>query len=82
MERVKQSGALLGITFLRLVMVAVLIVLQWMVSDLMYSWGLWPIGALLRIFAWLEALGLLFATLIGIGMSVMVLIRPLDESTA
>jgi hypothetical protein len=56
-------GALIAISF-----AAVGIALIWWLSNVFYGWGLWPLGAITRVIAWLATAGAAVIVLLGFSL--------------
>jgi hypothetical protein len=90
MLKVERAAALSGTTAIIMVVGLAMLIgkiyLMFWVSDLFYGWGWWPIGALLRLVAWIEILGVVAGTLflvIGvIGVSIVLVASWVRRKTS
>jgi hypothetical protein len=53
---------IIGFAIGLVLMIAKIVAMFW-ISDLFYDWGVWPVGALIRVVAWLEILAVVGGTL-------------------
>lgn len=66
LNRLKETASAVGGALMAAGLAAVGIALIWWLSNMFYGWGLWPLGAITRIIAWLAAAGAAVTTAVAV----------------